>query len=186
ALAGFAARTWRGQPLEAVLVGALSAQDDRIPERASAVREALRATTSRVTALDTAGNSTHVAPLLGKFFAQHAPAKVLVAAMDDATALAAKAAAESAGRIADTVIVSHGCDRSVHGGQSERKEIDPNNRASILLGSVAFYLDRYGYDVLPLALKILRGETVPARTATAHRLISNANVWVEYPPTDMQ
>ena len=45
---------------------------------------------------------------------------------------------------------------------NDRKEIDPNNRGSIVIGSVAFYLDRYGYDVLPLALRMLRGETGPA------------------------
>ena len=61
--------------------------------------------------------------------------------------------------------MSHGVDRSIHGGINERKEIDPNNRGSIVIGSVAFYLDRAGYDVLPLALGMLQGETVPpART----------------------
>src|SRR2546422_331934 len=81
---------------------------------------------------------------------------------------------------------SFGCDRSIHGGASDRKEIDPSNRGSIVLGSVAFYLDRYGYDVLPLALRMLRGEPVPARTTTAHKLITAANVFKEYPPYDMQ
>jgi len=54
-----------------------------------------------------------------------------------------------------------------------------------VLGSVAFYLDRMGYQVLPLALRILRGEAVPARTATPHKLITPANVFAEYPPYDM-
>ena len=124
--------------------------------------------------------------LLAKALAAHPNTKALIAAMDDATALSAKSTLETAGRIADAAIVSHGCDRSVHGGASEHKEIDPNNRGSILIGSVAFFLDRYGYDVLPLALRILRGETVPARTATRHVLITVANVWREYPPYDMQ
>ena len=86
----------------------------------------------------------------------------------------------------DAAIVGLGCDRSVHGGASEKKEIDPNNRGSILIGCVAFYLDRYGYDVLPLALRMLRGESVPGRTLTRHTLITTANVWREYPPYDMQ
>ena len=30
----------------------------------------------------------------------------------------------------------------------------------------AYYMDRYGYDVLPLALRLLAGETLPSRTAT--------------------
>jgi hypothetical protein len=55
-----------------------------------------------------------------------------------------------------------------------------------MIGSVAFFLDRYGYDVLPLALRMLRGESVPERTPTRHILITAANVWREYPPYDMQ
>ena len=53
---------------------------------------------------------------------------------------------------------------------NDRKEIDPNNRGSIVIGSVAFFLDRYGYEVLPLAMRMLRGEAVPAaRDDPAHR-----------------
>jgi hypothetical protein len=100
--------------------------------------------------------------------------------------LSAKAALESVGRTADAAIVGVGCDRSVHGGASEKKEIDPNNRGSILIGSVAFYLDRYGYEVLPLALRMLGGEQVPPQTQVRHVLITSANVWREYPPYDMQ
>jgi ribose transport system substrate-binding protein len=110
---------------------------------------------------------------------------VLVAALDDATALAAKGALETAGRLPDAAIVGQGADRSMHGGLNDRKEIDPNNRGSIVIGSVAFYLDRYGDEILPLVVRMLRGESIPALTVTPHRLISATNVWVEYPPYDM-
>src|SRR5439155_27294 len=109
----------------------------------------------------------------------------LRAAKNDASALAAKSALDSAGRLHDGAIVGQGVDRSVHGGINDRKEIDPANRGSIVLGSVAFYLDRYGYDVLPIAMRMLRGEAVATRTVTAHRLITAANVFIEYPPNDM-
>jgi Helix-hairpin-helix containing domain len=74
---------------------------------------------------------------------------------------------------------------NIHGGASEKKEIDPNNRSSVVLGSVAYYMDRYGYDVLPLALRLLAGETLPPRTVTQHVLVTAANVFREYPPFDM-
>ena len=45
--------------------------------------------------------------------------------------------------------------------------------------------DRYGYDVLPLALRLLAGETLPPRTVTQHILVTAANVFREYPPFDM-
>ena len=183
ALSAFAARAWRGQPAAAALVGPLALQ----PERAAAVSAALKRglPSLRIASLDTQGNPAQVAAAVGKWAAAIPGTKLLVAAMDDATALAAKGALESVGRLADGAIVSHGVDRSIHGGMNDRKEIDPNNRGSIVLGSVAFYLDRYGDDVLPLALRMLRGEPVPERTATRHILITAANVFVEYPPSDM-
>jgi len=187
ALAQFALRSWRGQPTAAVIVGNLSAAADRVPERAQGVTEALaqRLPAVKVSSLDTHGNPAQVAPLLGKFLAARPSGKLLLAATDDATALAVKSAVEAAGRVHDAAIVSHGVDRSIHGGMNDRKEIDPANRGSIVIGSVAFYLDRCGYDVLPLAMRMLRGESVPARVATRHVLVTAANVFVEYPPYDM-
>ena len=111
--------------------------------------------------------------------------KILVAALDDRTALGAKEVIEATGRTDDCVIISQGLDRSVHGGMHDKKEISFDNRGSIVLGSVAFYLDRYGYDVLPLALRILRREAVPAQTKTKHMLVTPMNVFREYPPLDM-
>lgn len=187
ALAQFAGRSWRGQPMAAAVVGNLSAAADRVPERARGVAEALaqRLPAVRVATIDTKGNPAQVGPLLGKFLAGQPKAKLLLAATDDTTALAVKAAVEAAGRAQDAAIVSHGVDRSIHGGMNDRKEIDPTNRGSIVIGSVAFYLDRYGYDVLPLAMRMLRGETVPQRLVTRHTLITAANVFIEYPPSDM-
>ncbi len=187
ALAQFAARSWRGQPMAAAVVGHLSATADRVPERAQGVAAALaqKLPAVRVSTLDTKGNPAQVGPLVGRFLAGHQTGKLLLAATDDATALAVKVAVEAGGRVHDAAIVSHGVDRTIHGGMNDRKEIDPSNRGSIVIGSVAFYLDRYGYDVLPLALRMLRGESVPPRTVTRHALITAANVFIEYPPYDM-
>jgi ribose transport system substrate-binding protein len=187
ALAQFATRTWSGQPSVAVVIGRTSAAAERVPERVQAVVETLRQRLPavRVTTLDTQGNPAQVATLLGSFLAAQPGRKVLIAATDDVTALAAKSAVDAAGRTRDTAIVSHGVDRSIHGGANDRKELDPSNRGSIVLGSVAFYLDRLGHEVLPLALRMLRGESIPARTVMPHRLITPANVFAEYPPYDM-
>jgi len=187
ALAQFAARTWPGQPTVAVAIGRVSAAAERVPERVRGVTDALRERlpAARLTTLDTQGNPAQVAPLLGAFLSANPSRKVLIAATDDATALAAKAAVEATGRARDAAIVGQGVDRTIHGGINDRKEIDPTNRNSIVIGSVAFYLDRLGYEVLPLALRMLRGEPVPPRTLTSHKLITAANVFIEYPPYDM-
>ena len=187
ALAQFAARAWPGQPTVAVVIGRVSAAAERVPERVRGVTDALRERlpAARLTTLDTQGNPAQVAPLLGAFLSANPSRKVLIAATDDATALAAKAAVETTGRARDAAIVGQGVDRTIHGGINDRKEIDPTNRNSIVIGSVAFYLDRLGYEVLPLALRMLRGEPVPPRTLTPHKLITAANVFIEYPPYDM-
>jgi ribose transport system substrate-binding protein len=187
ALGAFAARTWKGQPAAAAILGALSDEAQHGPERARGVAEGLSRTLPGVglTSLDTRGNAAQVTPLLGRFLAGHARQKLLVAALDDATALAAKNSIEAAGRASEAAIVSHGADRSVRGGSTEKKEIHPDNRGSIVIGSIGFYLDRYGYEVLPLALRMLRGEPVPPQTMTRHLLVTPANVFAEYPPSDM-
>ena len=68
---------------------------------------------------------------------------------------------------------------------SEKKELDPSNRGSVVLGSVAYFMDRYGYEVLPLALRLLAGETPPPLTVSRPVLITGANIFQEYPPSDV-
>ncbi len=179
-LAEFAKQNWPGQKMVGVLAGNWSRRDDRVSARANGVREALLRSLPglKITQVEAAD--------VGRFASSNPNVKLLVAAMSDPVALAAKQALEAVGRALDAVIVSQGLDPSIHGNQNDKREIDPHNRGSIILGSVAFYLDRYGYDVLPLTLRMLRGERVPPRTVTRHLFVTAANVWREYPPTDMQ
>lgn len=187
ALAKFAASHWPGARAVAVIIGDLGDAGDHVPERVEGVAAALkeRLPAAAQTRLDSSGNPAMAESLLRRFAAGDSGSKLLVAALDDTTALLAKAAVEAAGRSADTAIVSQGCDRSVHGGANDKKEIDPNNRGSIVIGSVAYLLDRCGYEVLPLALKMLSGDPVPPRIATHHVLVTAANVFTLYPPIDM-
>ena len=185
ALAEFAATNWRGVvPVAAVVGGAtpVESTDARINGITAGLRRATPAMV--ITRLDS-GNTERLEKTLTAFLATQKGKKILIAALDDRSAVSAKEVVEAAGRIDDCVIVSQGLDRSMHGGMHEKREISPDNRGSIVLGSVAYFLDRYGYDVLPLALRMLRGEAVPARTATRHQLITPANVFWVYPPTDM-
>ncbi|MEA2758091.1 MAG: ribose transport system substrate-binding protein [Methylobacteriaceae bacterium] len=186
ALGQFARQNWPDETVIAAIVGNL---DEAAPaaDRARGIAEGLRQELPDVslTRLDSGGNPLRIEGVLSKFLASQSKRKVLVGALDDASALAAKTAIELARRLGDCIIVGQGVDRSIHGGAGDRKELDPSNRGSIVLGSVAYYMDRYGYDVLPLALKMLRGESVPPRTVTQHTLITAKNVFAVYPPYDM-
>jgi hypothetical protein len=135
--------------------------------------------------LDTGGQSVRADALLTKFFQAQRGGRLLIATLDDLAAVYAKNAIEMNRRQSECIIVSQGLDPNIHGGVSEKKEIDPNNRGSVVLGSVAYFMDRYGYDVLPLALRLLAGEKLPPRMTTQHLLVTASNVFREYPPFDM-
>jgi ribose transport system substrate-binding protein len=186
ALGAFARENWPGEQVLGVLIGDLADPITAIGERVQGVNEGVRETlpTLRFASLDTGGQSVRADALLTKFLRTQS-GRLLIATLDDLSAVYAKNAIEMNRRQSDCVIVSQGVDRNIHGGASEKKELDPNNRGSVVLGSVAYYLDRYGYEVLPLALRLLNGERLPARTVTRHILVTAANVFREYPPFDM-
>jgi ribose transport system substrate-binding protein len=187
ALGTFSKQTWPDDTPVAAILGDVGDPTDAVSQRIQGITEALLSAFPDVepVLLDSGGQPQRGDGLLTKYLASQPRRRVLVATLDDPTALWAKTAVEVAVRMNDCVIVSQGLDRGIHGGASEKKEIDPTNRASVVLGSVAYYLDRYGYETLPLALRMLRGETVPSRTVTRHILVSGANVFRVYPPTDM-
>jgi ribose transport system substrate-binding protein len=187
ALGEFANQTWADHTVVAVIAGDLADPAAYVPQRVQGIIDGLHKNLPgmTITRLDTSGNPVRVDGLLTKFLASQPRTKVLIATLDDPTAIAAKGAIERAARMGDCIIVSQGLDHSVHGGANEKKEIDPNNRGSVILGSVAYYVDRYGYEVLPLAMKMLDGEQIPERTNTRHILVSAKNVFTEYPPYDM-
>jgi ribose transport system substrate-binding protein len=186
-LGQFAKQNWSDQTPVVAILGDVADPSPVVAARIQGVTEGLRQELPNVPPilLDSAGHSVRADGVLAKFLGTQTKRKVLVATLDDASALAAKSAVETAGRTSDCVIVSQGASRIVHGGASEKKEIDPANRGSIVLGSVAYYFDRYGYEVLPIAMQMLRREQVPAQTLTNHVLISAKNVFREYPPYDM-
>jgi ribose transport system substrate-binding protein len=186
-LAAFAKQNWASEAVLAVIAGDIGDTGAAVAARLRGITEGLKQDlpNTPVTRLDTSGNAARVEGPIGKFMRSEPKAKVVVATLDDATALAARRGIEIAGRLADCVIVSHGVDRSIHGGANDKKELDPGNRGSIVLGSVAYFLDRCGYEVLPLAMKMLEGASVPARTTTQHVLVTARNVFSIYPPVDM-
>jgi ABC-type sugar transport system substrate-binding protein len=186
ALGAFARENWADEQVLGVLIGDLADSGTAIGERVLGLNEGVRETlpTLKFASLDTAGQSVRADALLTKFLRTE-KGRLLIATLDDLAAVYAKNAIEMNRRQGDCIIVSQGLDHNIHGGASEKKELDPNNRGSVVLGSVAYYLDRYGYEVLPLALRLLSGETLPARTVTRHVLVTAANVFREYPPFDM-
>jgi ribose transport system substrate-binding protein len=186
ALGQFARDYWPGEKVYGVLIGDVADPSPAVTDRVQGITDGVQESLATLTfaSLDTTGQPARADALLTKFLRTQG-GRLLIATLDDMSAIYAKRALEMNRRQSDCVIVSQGLDRSIHGGASEKKEIDPNNRGSEVLGSVAYYMDRYGYEVLPMALRLLSGETLPPRTATHHILVTAANVFREYPPFDM-
>ena len=187
ALGAFARETWPDEQVFGVLIGDLADPGPAISDRVQGITEGVHESLPSLSlaSLDTGGQSVRADALLAKFLQTQRGQRLLIATLDDLAAVYAKNAIEMNRRQSDCIIVSQGLDPNIHGGQSEKKEIDPNNRSSVVLGSVAYFMDRYGHDVLPLALRLLAGETLPPRTVTHHMLVTEANVFREYPPFDM-
>ena len=186
-LGSFARETWPGEPVLGVLIGDLADAGSAVKERVQGITEGIDDTLPglKLATLDTGGQSVRADALLTKFLLAEPGQRLLIATLDDLATVYAKNAIELNRRQSDCIIVSQGLDPNIHGGVSEKKEIDPNNRGSVVLGSVAYYMDRYGYDVLPLALRLLAGETLQPRTVTRHKLVTAIDVFQEYPPIDM-
>ncbi|MBV9248118.1 MAG: substrate-binding domain-containing protein [Acetobacteraceae bacterium] len=186
ALGTFARETWPDESVLGVLIGDLADPGPATSDRVQGITEGLHESMPglQLAPLDTGGQPVRADALLAKFLRTQ-KGRILIATLDDLAALYAKNAIEMNRRQNDCIIVSQGVDRNIHGGASEKKEIDPTNRGSVVLGSVAYFIDRYGYDVLPLAMRMLAGEKVPPHTVTKHVLVTAGNVFREYPPFDM-
>jgi ribose transport system substrate-binding protein len=90
--------------------------------------------------------------------------RLAVLGFNDDTAMGALASARKLHREKDVIIVGQGADRRV---RDELKKPD-----SRIIGSTAYWPEQYGEKIIPLALKILRGEPVPPAVYMEHTFVS--------------
>ena len=99
--------------------------------------------------------------------------RLAVISFNDDAAYGAICAARELGRESDVVIVGQGADRIV------RKEIrHPESR---LVGSTAYWPEKYGEKLIAVALKLLNGEVVPPAVYNEHIFITQENIDEYYP-----
>jgi ribose transport system substrate-binding protein len=102
--------------------------------------------------------------------------RIAIISFNDEAAFGALQAARKAGREPDVVIVGQGADRLVH---SEIRD-----RRSRLIGSTAYMPERYGENLMKLALKILHGEPAPPAVYMNHVFIDADNIDQYYPAVE--
>ncbi|HEX8144063.1 MAG TPA: substrate-binding domain-containing protein [Pyrinomonadaceae bacterium] len=99
--------------------------------------------------------------------------RTLVMAINDPSALGALRAFEEAGRSQLCAVMGQNAIREA------REELRrPGTR---MIGSVAYFPERYGEELIPLALSILQKRPVPSAVFVNHQLITPKNVGLIYP-----
>ncbi len=98
---------------------------------------------------------------------------IAIVSINDDTALGAIGAAEAAGRAKDVAVVA--IDGSDRGREEIRKADSP------LVGTTASFPEKYGDKIIPVMLKLLKGEQVPPEVYTDHVFLTRENVEQYYP-----
>jgi ribose transport system substrate-binding protein len=127
----------------------------------------------RVTHLNGDGDLGPSFEVVRKYIRGSRSRRVVVGAINDVSAIGALRAFEEAGR-ADTCAIM-GQNASPE-GRAELRE--PNTR---LVGSVAFFPERYGTDLIKVSLDILNKRPVPPAVFVEHRLVTPTTVEHYYP-----
>jgi ribose transport system substrate-binding protein len=177
ALGRWAKDVWDGQVeslllLELPIAGPLPQL--RISGMVAGLSEALPGIDTRsVVHLDGNGNFEHSLDVVRRYLRRTPPKRTLVAAVNDPSALGALRAFEEAGR-------GHQC--AVMGQNAIREAREELRRPGTgLIGSVAYFPERYGEELIPLAMAILQKKPVPVSVFVKHELITPKNVGLIYP-----
>ncbi|HLH37138.1 MAG TPA: substrate-binding domain-containing protein [Alloacidobacterium sp.] len=99
--------------------------------------------------------------------------RTLIGAVNDNSALGALRAFEEAGRAEDCAVMGQ------NGALEARKELRKNH--SRLIGSVAYFPEKYGDGLVQLALDLLNRRFVAPAIFTPHKLLTSHNVDHIYP-----
>jgi ribose transport system substrate-binding protein len=99
--------------------------------------------------------------------------RLAIISFNDDAAIGALAAAHNAGRENDVVIVGQGADRIV------REELWHGD--SRIIGSTAFWPEKYGPKLIEVAVKIIRGEQLPPAIYMDHTFIESEHIGQFYP-----
>ncbi|HEX8502113.1 MAG TPA: substrate-binding domain-containing protein [Pyrinomonadaceae bacterium] len=129
-----------------------------------------QAATTRLDGKGVFDNSLEVAR---RYLRRARPKRTLVVAVNDPSALGVLRAFEEAGR---------GDLCAVMGQNAVKSALEELRRPGTrLVGSVAYFPERYGDELIPLALDILQKKHVPSAVFVKHQLVTPKNVGLIYP-----
>lgn len=176
-LGRWAKKHWDGAVDEVVMLElqrAGSLPRARIRGMLAGLKETMReAETLAVTSLDGDGQFKTSLERVRKHLRASSSRRFLIGAANDPSALGAVRAFEEAGRRSDCAVV----------GQNAEAEarVEMREPRSPLIGSVAYYPERYGDGLIRLSLDILARKPVPPAVFMKHQLVTPENVDHAYP-----
>lgn len=176
-LGRFARREWKSQVEWVVLVELPQAgplPQMRLNGALDGIRDILPGIRERqVVHLDGRNDFVHSRGAVRQWLRTAPPGKCLVAAINDPGALGAIAAFRDAGRSRDCAVAGQNATRA---GRIEMRRPD-----SPLVGSVAFHPERYGAELMRMAIHLAYRRPIPAAIYARHSFVSRRNVDRIYP-----
>jgi ribose transport system substrate-binding protein len=177
-LARWAKTHWSGQADEILLLDAARAGSlvhGRIAGLVAGLKEALGATFERcqATTLDGDGQFALALDRVRRHLRRSEKRRVLVGAVNDSSALAAASAFNEAGRSASCAIIGQNAEPDAR--------VELRRPRTPLIGSVAYFPERYGEELIALALDILARRPTPPAKFIRHQVITAANLDRYYP-----
>jgi ribose transport system substrate-binding protein len=177
ALGRWAKEQWSGAVEQVLLIG-LPIAGPLPALRITGIQDGLRAELPRIgealTAhLDGKGDFEQILGVVRRWLRRNSPRRTLVGTVNDMCALAALRAFEEAGAGKLCAVVGQNATREA------RNELRrPGTR---LIGTVAYFPERYGDELIPMALNMLEHKPVPPATFVKHQLLTAKNVDLVYP-----
>lgn len=177
ALGRWAKENWEGVAEQVMLFG-LPIAGPLPALRITGVMDGLRAELPRITGvpvahLDGKGDFEQILSVVRKWLQRGPRRRTLVGTVNDTCALAALHAFEEAGAGNLCAVVGQ---NAILEARNELRR-----RGTRLVGTVAYFPERYGDDLIPLALSILEGKSVAPATFIKHQFLTSKNVDLIYP-----
>jgi ribose transport system substrate-binding protein len=177
ALGRWAKENWGGLVEQLMLLG-LPIAGPLPGLRLTGIEDGLRAELTRldsvaVLRLDGKGDFEQVLSVVRRAVSRNPRRRTLVGTVNDICALAALRAFEEAGVGPLCAVIGQ---NAIREARNELRR--PGTR---LIGTVAYFPERYGDELLPLALNLLEHKPVPPATFVKHQLLTPKNVDLIYP-----
>jgi ribose transport system substrate-binding protein len=177
ALGRWANENWNGQVDQLVLVE-LPIAGSLLELRLAGLVDGLRMELPKIVEtplarLNGCGTFEQVLDVLRKYLRRRGPRRTLVGTVNDICALATLRAFEEAGAAHQCAVMGQ---NALRAARAELRR--PGTR---LVGSVAYFPERYGEELIPLALNILRQKPAPSTIFVKHQLLTPRNVDLVYP-----